>query len=303
MMRIRSSLTGLALVAALLPLPAQALEIFACEPEWAALAQALAPEARISSATHAYQDPHYIEARPSLIARLRRADLAICSGASLEAGWLPALQQRAANPKVQPGRAGMLFAAEHVETIDQLDHVPFGAGDVHPEGNPHLHLDPERIRQVAAVLSERLGRADPEQAAQYRAAYLRWSLSWQQRMDKWRERAEPLRGRTLVVQHSTFDYFWRWLGLEVVADLEPKPGVPPTPGHLASLVEDVKAKQPLAIVHSWYQDPQSAQWLAQKTGLPVLALPSTTAPEQGIEQLDQLFDHLLAQLLEQVDAG
>src|SRR5690554_1092287 len=299
-MRIRSKLTGLALVAALLPLPAQALEIFTCEPEWAALAQALAPEARISSATHVFQDPHYIEARPSLIARLRRADLAVCSGASLEAGWLPALQQRAANPKVQPGRAGMLFAAEQVETIDQLDHVPFGAGDVHPEGNPHLHLDPERLRQVAAVLSSRLGQADPDRAAQYRAAYLRWSLHWQQRMEQWQERAAPLRGRTLIVQHSTFDYFWRWLGLEVIADLEPKPGVPPTPGHLASLVERVSGEQPLAIVHSWYQDPKSAHWLAEKTGLPVLGLPSTTAPERGIETLEQLFDHLLTQLLEQV---
>lgn len=303
-MRTRSSLTVLALVAALLPLPVKALEIFACEPEWAALAADLAPQARISTATHVYQDPHYIEARPSLIARLRRADLAICSGAGLEAGWLPALQQRAANPAVQSGRVGLLFAAEHVDTLDQVDHVPFGAGDVHPEGNPHLHLDPDRIRQVAAVLSERLGRVDPDNAAHYRAAYLRWSLQWQKRIDHWRERAVVLQGRKLVAQHSTFDYFWRWLGLEVVADLEPKPGVPPTPGHLAALIDQMKFEQPLVIVHSWYQDPKSAQWLAHKTGVPVVALPSTTVPEQGIARMDQLFDHLLDRLIELTsDAG
>lgn len=287
------------LAAAMLPATAQALEIFACEPEWAALAHALAPQAHVSSATHVYQDPHYIEARPSLISRLHRADLAICSGAELEAGWLPALQQRAANPQVQPGRTGMLLAADHVETIDQLEFVPLGAGDVHPAGNPHLHLDPDRLRRVAAVLSERLERADPRHAADYRAAYLRWSLHWQQRIEQWQLKAGPLRGRTIVVQHSTFDYFWRWLGLDVIADLEPKPGVPPTPGHLGSLIDKVSAEQPLAIVHSWYQDAQSAQWLGQRTGRPVLALPSTTAPDQNLATLEQLFDHLLNQLLAQ----
>ncbi len=296
-MPMRSKLAALALVAAL-PLPAQALNLFACEPEWAALAQVLAPDAKVTSATHAYQDPHYIEARPSLIARLRRADLAVCSGAALEAGWLPALQQRAANPKVQPGQAGMLFIAGVVETIDQLDEVPFGAGDVHPEGNPHLHLDPERLRQAGAALSQRLAQVDPERAAEYRAGYLRWSLGWQQRLDAWKARAEPLRGQKIVVQHSTFDYLWRWLGVEVVADLEPKPGVPPTPGHLASLVTQVEAERPLAIVHSWYQDPQSAQWLAERTGVPVLALPSTVAPDRGVVTPSQLFDQLLTQLLE-----
>ncbi len=296
MMHMRSKL-GALLLSACLPLQAEAVNIFACEPEWAALGQVLAPDAKVTSATHAYQDPHYIEARPSLIARLRRADLAICSGAALEAGWLPALQQRAANPDVQSGQAGMLFVAEVVETIGQLEAVPFGAGDVHPEGNPHLHLDPERLRQAGAALSQRLAQVDPERAGEYRADYLRWSLAWQQRLEDWRQRAEPLRGQKIVVQHSTFDYLWRWLGVEVIADLEPKPGVPPTPGHLASLVSKVEAEQPLAIVHSWYQDPQSAQWLAQRTGIPVLALPSTTEPDKGLVAPEQLFDYLLDQLL------
>jgi len=300
-MRMPSRVMGAMLAAVMLPLPAQALEIFACEPEWVSLAAEMAPDARISGATQVYQDPHYIEARPSLIARLRRADLAVCSGAGLEAGWLPALQQRAANPAVQPGRATMVLAADHVETIGQQEVALFSTAHVHPEGNPHLHLDPERIRQVAAVLSERMGQADPERAAEYRGNYLRWSLRWQQHMDRWQVRAQPLRGQKIVVQHGTFDYFWRWLGMEVIADLEPEPGVPPTPGHLASLVAQVRSEQPLAVVHSWYQDPKSARWLAERTGLPVLALPSTTAPEQGIVRLDQLFDHLLNQLLETAD--
>ncbi|MBV0932757.1 metal ABC transporter substrate-binding protein [Marinobacterium weihaiense] len=296
-MRTRSKLALLA-VAAWAPLSAQALNIFACEPEWAALARQLAPGAHITSATHAYQDPHYIEARPSLIARLRRADLAVCSGAALEAGWLPALQQRAANPAVQPGQAGMLFVAEQVETIGQVEHVPLGAGDVHPEGNPHLHLDPERMRKAAAVLSQRLAQVDPQQAGAYRSRYLRWSLAWQQRLDDWRQRARPLKGQRVVVQHSTFDYWWRWLGIEVVADLEPKPGVPPTPRHLNALVAKVEQNRPLAIVHSWYQDPNSAHWLAERTGIPVVSLPSTTMAEQGLETPAELFEYLLQQLLD-----
>lgn len=196
----------------------------------------------------------------------------------------------------------MLFIASVVETIDQLDEVPFGAGDVHPEGNPHLHLDPERLRQAGAALSQRLAQADPERAAAYRAGYLRWSLAWQQRLEDWQARARPLRGQKILVQHSTFDYLWRWLGVEVIADLEPKPGVPPTPGHLAALVTQVETERPLAIVHSWYQDPQSAQWLAERTGVPVLALPSTVAPDKGVVTPAQLFDHLLDQLLELTDA-
>ncbi|MBA4502368.1 metal ABC transporter substrate-binding protein [Marinobacterium marinum] len=300
-MRTRSKLCAWVLLGCL-PLPVQALSLFACEPEWAALARELAPEARMTSATHAYQDPHYIEARPSLIARLRRADLAICSGAALEAGWLPALQQRAANPGVHNGQPGMLFIASVVETIDQLDEVPFGAGDVHPEGNPHLQLDPERLRQAGAAVSQRLAQVDPDQAAEYRARYLRWSLAWQQRLADWQARAEPLRGQRIVVQHSTFDYLWRWLGIEVIADLEPRPGVPPTPGHLNTLVGQVESGKPLAIVHSWYQAPDSAQWLARRTGVPVLALPSTIAPDRGIGTPAQLFDHLLDQLLEQQNA-
>lgn len=301
-MHIRSKLSALALVAAL-PLPAQALNLFACEPEWASLAGVLAPEAKISSATHVYQDPHYIEARPSLIARLRRADLAVCSGAALEAGWLPALQQRAANPDVQPGQPGMLYVAQWVETIDKMESVSFGAGHVHPEGNPHLHLDPERMRQAGAVLSQRLAQLDPERRDAYKVGYLRWSMQWEQKLADWKKRAEPLRGKKLVVQHTTFDYLWRWLGMDVVADLEPKPGVPPTPGHLATLVKQVEQDRPLAIVHSWYQDPKSADWLSERTGVPVLSLPSTTAPDEGVVTPTDLFEHLLQQLLELERAG
>lgn len=289
-----ASLLGLALAAN----PASAFSIFACEPEWAGLAQQLAPQASVFSATHAYQDPHYIEARPSLISKLRGADLAICSGAELEAGWLPALQQRAANPKVHTGRPGLLFAAEQVETVDKTEAGFFDTAHVHPEGNPHLHLDPERLALVAQSLSQRLIDLDPENAQTYQRAQGSWEESWQQNIERWRTQAAPLKGERVLAQHTTFDYLWRWLGIEVIADLEPKPGVPPTTAHLASLIDKVEEEAPLAIVHAWYQAPQSAEWLGEKTATPVLSLPSTLPPEQQIERPEQLFDHLISALLE-----
>ena len=146
---------------------AEALQVFACEPEWAALVKALAPGAQVTAATHARQDPHYIEARPALISALRRARLAVCTGASLEAGWLPMLQQRAGNAAVRDGQPGMFYAARQVELIDQRDRIGFNEGDVHPEGNPHLHLDPDRLAQVARALSQRLAQVDPAGAAGY----------------------------------------------------------------------------------------------------------------------------------------
>ena len=168
-MRTASRALTLCLASIALSASAAPLRVFTCEPEWAALVRTLAPDAVIGSATHALQDPHHIEARPALIGLLRTADLAVCTGASLEAGWLPMLQQRASNPAVQTGQPGMFFAAEQVRLIGIPERVDRSDGDVHTEGNPHLHLDPHRLQQVAASLSERLARLDPAGAASYRA--------------------------------------------------------------------------------------------------------------------------------------
>lgn len=289
-----------ALAALLAVIPAhgaQALEVFACEPEWAALVRELAPAARVVSATHARQDPHHIEARPSLIAALRRADLAVCTGASLEAGWLPMLQQRAGNPRVQPRRPGMFFAAESVDLIDVAPDADRSMGDVHAEGNPHLHLDPDRLLQVANDLSRRMAALDPTNAATYEARRLQWSRDWQRRIEDWRARSAPLQGRAVVAQHGGFAYLWRWLGLRQTADLEPKPGLPPTPAHLAALISTVRETRPIAIVHALYHEPRPAIWLATQTGVQRLSLPSTVTDDARNATLGALFDDLLEQLL------
>ena len=143
--------------------------IFTCEPEWAALARVIAPEAQIYSATHARQDPHEIEARPALISALRRADLAICTGAGLEAGWLPMLQNRAGNARVMPGAPGMLLATEGLPLLaDAHHHAARDKGHVHPEGNPHIQLDPRLLTRVATRIADRLAAIDPAGASGYR---------------------------------------------------------------------------------------------------------------------------------------
>lgn len=276
--------------------PAQALTIFACEPEWAALSRQLAPEAKVFSATHVYQDPHYIEARPSLIAKLARADLAICSGASLEEGWMPALQKRASNRKVAEGAVGMLYLSEHVETIEKHEKEFFSTEHVHPEGNPHFHLDPERVQQLAPVISNRLQQIDPDNKESYQQALEAWQMRWQENLVRWKAMAEPLKGMPVVVQHTSFSYLLNWADIKVVADLEPNPGVPPTMSHLQSLVSTVEQQRPQFVISNWYQNDKGARWLSEQTGMAHANLPATVDLKGEVSDLTKLFDHLLQQL-------
>jgi len=294
---LRSVLIGCALWAAG---AAHALTVFACEPEWAALVRQLAPSAEVRSATHARQDPHHIEARPSLIAQLRKADIAVCTGAGLEAGWLPMLQQRSGNARVQDGAPGMFYAAEHVTLIDPRPAgiSPF-EGDVHAAGNPHAQLDPRKLLELADALAKRLEAVDAAGASGYRNRLAAFRSDWQARIAQWEQRAAPLRGMRVVAQHTSFAYLWRWLGIEQVADLEPKPGVPPTPGHLQQVLDTVRGAPPRAVVVSAYQDVRGAQWLAQQLGggVTVLQLPTTVTEEAPTDTLAGLYEHLLERLL------
>lgn len=276
---------------------ANAQTIFACEPEWAALTRILLPAAQLNVATHAQQDPHHIEARPGLIAQLRSADAAICTGAGLESGWLPTLQQRAGNARVQDGAPGMFFAASATSLMGARPGAggnPF-AGDVHAEGNPHLHTDPRRLQPVARAWSTRLQQLFPSQAAAIAQRHDAFQIQWHTRLTAWHSRATQLRGMQVVAQHSTFAYLWDWLGVQQVADLEPKPGLAPTPGHLQRLLGLFREKPPAAIVVSSYQDPRSARWLSQQLGsrTVLVQLPATVEDHDAPDALGRWFDRLL----------
>ncbi len=272
---------------------AQAFTVFACEPEWAALTRVLLPKATVHVATHAGQDPHHIEARPSLIAQLRNSDLAVCTGASLEAGWLPMLQQRA-------GGARRVFeAADQVELIDPNPGAigsPW-AGDVHAEGNPHLHADPRKLLEVAQALAVEFQNAQPAEKAAIAQRLTAFETAWKARIGEWERRAGPLKGKRVVGQHSSFGYLWRWLGIVQLADLEPKPGMAPTPGHLQRLLEGLRQQPPAGIVLTSYQDPRSGRWLQSQLKVPLQVLPATVdenASQDGlIRWMDAVIDGLL----------
>jgi zinc/manganese transport system substrate-binding protein len=296
---LRCVITGLLLGVSVCA--AQAQNVFACEPEWAALAKVLLPQAKLFVATHARQDPHHIEARPALIAQLRAAEVAVCTGAELEAGWLPTLQQRAGNAKVQDGAPGMFYAADNVVLIDPQPLAigsPF-AGDVHAAGNPHLHTDPHRILAASQALAEQLQKLQPAQKQAIAQRQAEFEIAWKTRITAWERRAAPLRGREVAAQHSSFAYLWRWLGMKQVADLEPQPGMAPTPGHLQRLLTQLRAKPPLAVVVSSYQDPRSGRWLVGQLGgnLPLLVLPATVMDASSPDALGLWFDQLLDELL------
>jgi zinc/manganese transport system substrate-binding protein len=292
-----------ALCASLATAPALAFTVFACEPEWAALVRSLVPAAALACvhvATHAGQDPHHIEARPALIAQVRSADLLVCTGAGLEDGWLPVLQQRAGNAKAQD----VFFAAAHVPLLDARPGAAASpwSGDVHAEGNPHLHTDPERLLAVSRALAQRLQRELPAQAAAIEQRHEAFSRRWAAALQRWQRQTQALRGQRIASQHATFGYLWRWLGVTVAADLEPLPGMASTPGHLQRVLQTLRGPGGTPTVHAVviasFQDPRPARWLVGQlgAGVPLLVLPATVAEDADGPALVAWMDTLLNSL-------
>ncbi len=275
-----------------------ALNIFACEPEWGALAKELAGgKASIYVATTALQDPHHIEARPSLIARARTADLIVCTGAELEVGWLPLVQTQSGNARIQTGQSGYFEAAGQLALIEIPQRLDRSLGDVHAAGNPHVHLDPRNIVTVAAALGERMAQLDPGEAARYRERAKVFLERWQQATARWAQQAAPLKGMPIVVHHRDLSYLIRWLGMREVGSLEPKPGVPPTAAHLAELLANLTREPAKAVVRAAYNDPRAADWLSERAKIPALTLPYTVGGTEKAKDLFGLFDDTVARLL------
>jgi zinc/manganese transport system substrate-binding protein len=273
------------------------VRVFACEPEWGALATELAGDAAdVDVATTALQDVHQIEAKPSLIAKVRRADLVACTGAELEAGWLPQLLRQAGNAKVASG-PGLFLAASQVTTLEKPAVLDRAAGDVHPQGNPHIQMDPYRVLKVAKALSARLAAVDAANAAAYATRLASFETRWNAAIKRWEAKAAPLKGRGIVAQHNSWIYLTQWLHIEQVGALEAKPGVPPTSAHLASMVAVVKDRKPFAVIRAAYQDPKASNWLAERTGVPAVALPFTVGADAKSQDLFALYDSTIDTLL------
>jgi zinc/manganese transport system substrate-binding protein len=274
-----------------------AVNIFACLPEWAALANELGGDkVSVYQASNALQDPHRIEARPSLVAKMRNADLAICTGAELEIGWLPVLLQTAGNQKVQPGQRGFIAAAELVDRLEVPSRLDRAEGDIHPAGNPHIHLDPRNIAKVATAVTQHLVQIDAANAGYYDARGKDFQARWSQAIARWEKDAAPLKGLRVVPNHKDSVYLIHWLGLVEVMNIEPKPGIPPSAGYLSELVGRLEGGKADFIIRSAYQDPKAASWLAEKSGIPAVELPYTVGGTPGAKDLFGLFDDTITRL-------
>jgi zinc/manganese transport system substrate-binding protein len=282
--------------------PAHAvLNVFATVPEWGALAEELGGDAvKVYVATNALQDPHHIEAKPSLIARARGADLVVATGAELEIGWLPLVVQQAGNPKIRAGQPGYFEAANYVTLLDKPTRLDRAEGDVHAAGDPHIQTDPRNIARVATALSARLAELDPANAEAYRSRYKTFDEKWRTAIARWEREAASLRGVPILVQHKAFTYLIAWLGMKEIAALEPKPGVEATVSYLSEVLATIQRQPVKMVIRAAYQSDRASQWIAERAKIVPVVLPFTVGGDSEAKDLFSLFDDTLARLLKAI---
>lgn len=274
-----------------------AVNVFACEPEWGALAREIGGDGvKVTIATSGTEDPHHVRAKPSLLAAMRKADLVFCTGAGLEAGWLPVLMQQAAGASVQPGQPGYLVATDFIALLDKPQNIDRAMGDIHPEGNPHIQADPQNFPIIARALAERLAVINPAQADIYKAELAEFDSRWQSSLGKWSADAASLRGVPVVVYHDGWAYMLRWLGMKKIASLEAKPGVPPTPTHLQIVLAAARSSGVKLILLTPFDNDDAAKWLSGQTGAQIVRLPFTVGGTGEADTLEALFGQTISLL-------
>lgn len=275
-----------------------ALNVFACEPEWAALTmQLVGDQAAVYTATGALQDPHRVEARPSLIAKARRADLVVCTGAELEVAWLPTVLRESGNHSVQPGSIGYFEAAQSVRMLEVPVRLDRAEGDVHAMGNPHIQTDARNFLPIAEALSKRLMQLDPANAAHYQQRLADFNRQWSAALTKWERQAVPLKNIPVIVQHKGFPYLSDWLGLKEVATLEPKPGLEPSATHLGLVLSGLRQHPARMVLRAAYQDARPSEWISERAHIHAVVLPFTVGGTPQAGDLYTLFDDTIQRLL------
>ena len=274
------------------------LKIFATVPEWGALAETLGGDkVSVYTATTGLQDPHRIQARPSLIAKARSANLIVATGAELEAGWLPVVQREANNRNVMPGQPGFFEASAYVRMLNVPPAVDRSLGDVHAAGNPHIQTDPRNLLPIARALSTRMEQLDPDNAAYYRSRSEQFQKDWQANLARWQKEAAPLRGVKVWVQHDGYPYMNQWLGLNQVGILEPVPGVDPSSRQLAEVLQRQSVVNGRLVIASAYMNDAPAKWFSEKASIPEVILPFTIGGNEQAKSLTALYDNTIARLL------
>lgn len=288
-----------ALLLALAVLPAQAvLNVFATVPEWGALAQEIGGDrVKVYTATHGLQDPHRIDAKPSLIARARSAQLVVATGAELEVGWLPVVIRESGNAGIQAGQPGYFEAARFVTMLEIPTVLDRAHGDVHAGGNPHIQTDPRNLLKIGEALAARLAELDPQNAMRYLSGFQAFAGKLRASIVRWEKEAAPLKGVPVLVQHRAFPYLETWLGLKQIGSLEPKPGVEPSSGYLAEVVARQATQPARMVIRPAYQYDTPSRWIAERTKIPAVALPFTVGGSPEAKDLFSLYDDTLARLL------
>ncbi|HYE33771.1 MAG TPA: metal ABC transporter substrate-binding protein [Methylomirabilota bacterium] len=253
---------------------AEKLRVVATLPDLAALAQQLGGDhVQVESLARASEDPHFVDARPSFVRLLNQADVLIEGGAGLEAGWLEPLVQNARNPTIQTGKSGRVVASAGLTLLDVPASLDRSQGDVHPQGNPHYMLDPEAVSKVAATIAAGLSQVDAAHAHDYAAELRKFQEQLNGAKSKWIEQFSACKGARVVAYHKSFDYLLKRYGLELAGTIEPKPGIEPSPAHIAHLVRDAKAAGVKVVIAESFRPQKTAERVASETGAQYVALP------------------------------
>lgn len=287
---------------------AEALEVFACVPEWASLVKAIGGDrlANVTLATSALDNPESMKPTPGLIASLGKADLIVCTGAGLEDTWLPAMLERAGNTKVAKGKPGYFMASDYVKLIedeaDEHDHghgeKKGGDGHMHEAGNPHIQGDPNNVRLVAGQLAKRLIALDPEGKDGYTERAKAFINQLTALTKELQAKAKPLKGIDIAVQHGHSVYLLKWLGVHTEATIEPEPGVAPGPAHLTEIIEDVPKHKIRFIIYAPYEDPGPSRYVSERAKIPLVKLPFTVGGTPEANDLFGLYKDSVDRLLD-----
>jgi ABC-type Zn uptake system ZnuABC Zn-binding protein ZnuA len=252
------------------------------------------------TATHigeGYQDPHFIEAKPSFVLQLRNADVWAFVGLDLEIGWMPLLLQGARNPKLQQGQTGYVDVSKVIPVLDMArGNVDRSQGDVHPLGNPHYWLDPENGRRIAKLFRETFSKLDAKNASVYEANEKAFAGRLDAAEKSWAADLAKIKGQPVVAWHTSWRYFAEYTGMNIVGFMEPKPGVPPSPAHLAGLIQTMKQANAKVIVMEPFYDRKMADVVARQTGAKVLILPPSVGGTKGLDDYIQLMTSDIHQL-------
>lgn len=239
------------------------------------------------------EDPHYVDAKPSHIVTLNRADALIEGGAELELGWLPPLLENSRNGKISAGAPGRIVASEGVRMLEIPTSFDRSKGDVHSLGNPHFLIDPVNVKIIARNIADHLEQIDPKSAATYRGNLARFNIKLDAKFADWRKRLAPYRGARIVTYHKDFVYLAERFGLSIVEELEPKPGIAPSPAHLAQVIGKMRATNAKVILVQPFQNRKTAETVARQTGAVVLDVAQQPGAQSNTTTYFDMMDNLV----------